>query len=157
MTIFSKIKRFRFRSVIGLLLAVIATGLVGCGGSNVSQPTTYSGEQIAQIEIYAPRVTELRDRFPELENYIQYKDWVNISSFIHGPMGELRARLGRVAARLLPQDAEQARYYAEEIAKHLEKLDAAAEDYNQIEAGKQYREALDDFDAFISLIPSQMA
>ena len=136
---------------------MVATCLVGCGGADMSQPTTYSGDQIAQIEIYAPRVTELRDRFPELENYIQNKDWVNISSFIHGPMGELRARLGRVTSRLLPQDAEQAKYYAEEIAKHLEKLDAAAEEYDQIEAGKQYREALDDFDAFVSLIPSQIA
>jgi len=155
MNMFSKIKRFRFRSVMGLLLAVMATCLVGCGGANVSQPTTYSGEQIAQIEIFSPRVTELRDRFPELEDYIQNKDWVNISSFIHGPMGELRARLDRVAVRLLPRDAEQAKYYAEEIGKHLEKLDGAAKDYNQIEAGKQYREALDDFDAFVSLIPDQ--
>lgn len=157
MNMFSKMKQIRLRSVLGLVLAVVATCLVGCGGSDVSQPTTYSGEQIAQIEIFAPRVTELRDRFPELENYIQNKKWVDISSFIHGPMGELRARLDRVAMRLLPQDAEQAKFYAEEIAKHLEKLDAAAEDYNQIEAGKQYREALDDFDAFVSLIPDQAA
>lgn len=150
-------ERFRFRMILGLVLAFVATCLVGCGGSDVSQPTTYSGEQISQIEIYAPRVTELRDRFPELENYIQNKDWVNISSFIHGPMGELRARLGRVTARLLPSDAEQARYYAEEIGKHLERLDTAAEEFNQIEAAKQYREALDDFDQFISLIPTQSA
>jgi len=60
-----------------------------------------------------------------------------------------------LAVRLLPRDAEQAKYYAEVIGKHLEKLDGAAKDYNQIEAGKQYREALDDFDAFISLIPDQ--
>lgn len=157
MNMFSKIRRFRLRSVLGLILAVVATCLVGCGGSNVAQPTTYSGDQIAQLEIFAPRVTELRDRFPELENYIQNKDWNDISSFIHGPMGELRARLDRVAVRLLPQDTEQAKFYAEEIGKHLEKLDAAAEDFNQIEAGKQYREALDDFDAFISLIPDQAA
>jgi photosystem II protein PsbQ len=146
---------FRFRAALSFVLAAISVLIVSCGGSNVSQPTTYSGEQIAQIEIYAPRVTELRDRFPELENYIQNKDWVNISSFIHGPMGELRARLGRVSARLLPQDAKQAKALADELAVHLERLDAAAQEYNQIEAAKQYREALDDFDTFISLIPDQ--
>lgn len=147
--------RFRFRTALSFVLAAISVLIVSCGGSNVSQPTTYSGEQIAQIEIYAPRVIELRDRFPELENYIQNKDWVNISSFIHGPMGELRARLGRVSARLLPQDAKQAKALADELAVHLERLDAAAQEYDQIEAAKQYREALDDFDTFISLIPDQ--
>lgn len=148
-------KQFRFRAVLSLVLAAVATLVVGCGGANVSQPTTYSADQIAQIEIYAPRVTELRDRFPELEDYIQSKDWSDISSFIHGPMGELRARLGRVTARLLPQDAAQAKALADEIAVHLERLDAAASSFNQIEAAKQYREALDDFDAFVSLIPDQ--
>ena len=152
---FNKMQWPRWRSVISLFLAVMATCLVGCGRANVAQPTTYSAEQIAQLEIFAPRVTELRDRFPELEDYIQKKDWVDISSFIHGPMGELRVRLERVAARLLPQAAEQAKYYAEEIGTHLEKLDAAATDYNQIVAGKEYREALDDLDAFIALIPDE--
>jgi photosystem II protein PsbQ len=150
-------ERFRLRSALGLVLAAISVLIVSCGGANVSQPTTYSGEQLAQIEIYAPRVTELRDRFPELEEYIQNKDWVDISSFIHGPMGELRARLGRVAVRLLPQDAEQAKALANDLAGHLEQLDAAAEDYNQIQAATQYRKALDDFDAFISLIPDSAA
>jgi photosystem II protein PsbQ len=150
---FSKIKWFRFRPIISVVLAIVATCIVGCGGAEVSPPTTYSGEQMAQLEIFAPRVTELRDRFPELEDYIQNKKWRDISSFIHGPMGELRVRLERVAERLLPQDAEQAKYYAEEIGTHLEKLDAAAAEYNQIEAGKQYREALDDFNAFVELIP----
>jgi photosystem II protein PsbQ len=150
---FNKMKWFRLRPILSVVLAVVATCIVGCGGAEVAQPTTYSGEQIAQLEIFAPRVTDLRDRFPELEDYIQNKDWVDISSFIHGPMGELRVGLERVAVRLLPQDAEQAKYYAEEIGTHLERLDAAADDYNQIEAGKQYREALDDFNAFVGLIP----
>lgn len=143
----------RLRSLLGLLLAAITVFVVGCGGANLSQPTTYTADQVAEIEIYSPRVTELRDRFPELEDYIRTKDWVNIRSFIHGPMGELRARLGRVAARLLPQDAKQARVLADDLAVHLERLDAAAEDFNQTLAGQEYRLALDDFDAFLSLIP----
>ncbi|MEM1309884.1 MAG: photosystem II protein PsbQ [Cyanobacteria bacterium P01_C01_bin.70] len=155
MKIFSFIKQLQWRSLVGLVLALLATCLVGCGGAKVSEPTTYTGEQLAKIEILAPRATELRVLFPELEQFIQDKDWVNISSFIHGPMGELRVRLDRLATRLLPADAKQAKYFAEEVAKHLEKLDAAAEAYNQVEAGNQYRQALDDFDAFISLIPDQ--
>ncbi|MGF1524269.1 MAG: photosystem II protein PsbQ [Leptolyngbyaceae cyanobacterium] len=143
----------RFRSLLGLLLSVIAVFVVGCGGANVSQPTTYSADQIAQIEVYNRPVVELRDRFPELEGYIQEKDWVDIRTFIHGPMGELRVKLGRLAARLLPQDAKQAKALAEDLATRLERLDVAAEEYNQIEAGSQYRKALDDFDAFLALVP----
>ena len=145
----------RYRSFLGLILAVITVFVVGCGGGNISQPTTYTSDQIAEIQVYTPRVTELRDRFPELEAYIQDKDWVNIRSFIHGPMGELRVRLGRVAVRLLPQVADQAKALADELAVHLERLDAAAEAFNQIESAEQYRLALDDFDAFLSLVPDE--
>ncbi|NER84598.1 MAG: photosystem II protein PsbQ [Leptolyngbya sp. SIO1D8] len=143
----------RYRSVLGFVLAAITVFVVGCGGANISQPNTYTPDKLAEIQIYSPRVTELRNRFPELEDYIQKKDWVNIRSFIHGPMGELRARLGRVAVRLLPQDAEQAKVLADNLATHLERLDSAAESYDQIQSGKEYRLALDDFDAFLSLVP----
>lgn len=145
----------RYRSLLGLLFAAIAVFMVGCGGAKVAQPTTYTADQIAQIEVYATPVTELRDRFPELEDSIQNKDWVDIRSFIHGPMGELRVTLGRLAVRLLPQDAKQAKALADDLANRLERLDAAAEAYDQIESASQYRKALDDFDAFLSLIPSE--
>ena len=145
----------RYRSLLGLVFAAIAVFVVGCGGAKVSQPTTYTADQIAQIEIYTAPVTELRDRFPELEDYIQNKDWVDIRSFIHGPMGELRIKLGRLAVRLLPQDAKQAKTLADDLAVRLERLDAAAEEYNQIESANQYRKALDDFDAFLALVPSE--
>ena len=144
----------RYRALLSVVLAAIATFVVGCGGPSTANAPTYTPDKLAQIEIYTPGVESLRERFPELEGYIQTKDWVNIGSFIHGPMGELRVRLGRVASRLLPQDAAAAKALADEIGVHLEKLDAAATDYNQVEAGKQYRLALDDFDSFLNLIPA---
>lgn len=144
----------RYRALLSVVLAAIATFVVGCGGPSTAKVPTYTPDKLAQIEIYTPGVESLRERFPELEGYIQTKDWVNIGSFIHGPMGELRVRLGRVASRLLPQDAAAAKALADEIGVHLEKLDAAAVDYNQVEAGKQYRLALDDFDSFLNLIPA---
>ncbi len=147
----------RFRSLLSLTLAAIAVFVIGCSSASVSQPTTYSAEKVAELQVYTPAVTQLRDRFPELETYIQNKDWVNIRSFIHGPMGELRARLGRVAVRLLPKDAAAAKDLADDLAVHLEKLDAAAADFNQVEAGTEYRKALDAFDAFLSLLPEGAA
>jgi photosystem II protein PsbQ len=144
----------RYRSILGILLAAIATFLVSCGGASVAKVPTYTPTMLEQIQTLTPRVTGMRDRFPELEGYIQNKSWVDIRSFIHGPMGELRLRLGRVANQLLPNDASQAKALIDDLAVHLERLDAAAADYNQVESGKQYRLALDDFDAFFELVPS---
>ncbi|MEO1095668.1 MAG: photosystem II protein PsbQ [Cyanobacteria bacterium J06638_28] len=143
----------RFRSLLSFVLAAIAVLIVGCGGANVAQPTTYTVDKIAEVQVYAPSVLELREQFPELEDYVRNKNWVDIRTFIHGPMGELRIKLARLAARLLPSDKAQAKALAEDLASHLERLDVAAEEFNQIEAAKEYRLALDDFDAFVSLIP----
>lgn len=144
----------RFRSLLSFVLAAIAVFVVGCGGGNVAQPKTYTPEQIADVQVYAPSVLELREQFPMLEDYIRNKSWFDIRTFIHGPMGELRVKLGRLTARLLPSDKAQAQALADDLANHLQRLDVAAEEFNLIEAAKQYRLALDDFDAFVSLIPN---
>jgi photosystem II protein PsbQ len=144
----------RFRPVLGILLAVVATCLVACGGPTAKAPTTYTPTMLEQVQIYTPSVTELRDRFPELQGYIQKKDWVNVQSFIHGPMGELRARLGRLANTLLVSDQPQAKALAKDLFVHLERLDEAAVNNQQVVAGQEYRNALDDFDSFLSLVPT---
>jgi len=144
----------RFRPLLGILLAVVATCLVACGGPAAKIPTTYTPEILQQVELYTPAVTTLRDRFPELESYIQTKDWRNVQSFIHGPMGEMRTRINRLAGSLLVKDQPQAKSLAQEIYTHLERLDEAAATDQQVIAGQEYRNALDDFDAFLSLVPT---
>jgi photosystem II protein PsbQ len=144
----------RFRPLLGILLAIIATCLVACGGPAAKIPTTYTPEILQQVELYTPAVVTLRDRFPELEGYIQTKDWVNVQSFIHGPMGEMRTRINRLAGSLLVKDQPQAKALAQEIYTHLERLDEAAANNQQVIAGQEYRNALDDFDAFLSLVPT---
>jgi photosystem II protein PsbQ len=139
---------------LGIVLAIVATCLVACGGPAAKIPTTYTPTMLQQVELYTPAVTELRDRFPELEGYIQKRDWVNVQSFIHGPMGELRARLGRLGNTLLVKDQPQAKELAKDLFVHLERLDEAAASNQQVVAGQEYRNALDDFDAFLSLVPS---
>ncbi|MBD1919135.1 photosystem II protein PsbQ [Phormidium sp. FACHB-322] len=139
---------------MGILLAVVASCLVACGGPAAKIPTTYTPEILQQVELYTPAVAELRDRFPELQGYIQQKDWVNVQSFIHGPMGEMRTRVNRLAGTLLTKDKTQAQALAKEIYSHLERLDEAAANNQQVIAGQEYRNALDDFDAFLSLVPT---
>ncbi|MBD0335229.1 MAG: photosystem II protein PsbQ [Cyanobacteria bacterium Co-bin13] len=144
----------RFRPILGIILAAIATFIVSCGGAAPKQPLTYTPEILQRVQIYAPAVNDLRDRFPELQNFIQEKDWVDVSSFIHGPLGEMRFQMNRLASTLLPKDADQAKQLAKEVYVHLERLDQAASEGNQVIVGQEYRNALDDFDAFLNLIPS---
>ena len=144
----------RLRPLLGILLAVVATCLVACGGPAAKIPNTYTPEILQKVELYTPAVTELRDRFPELEAYIQDKDWVDVQSFIHGPMGELRVRMGRLSNTLLTKDKPQAQNLAQDLFAHLERLDEAAADNQQVLAGQEYRNALDDFDAFLDLVPT---
>ncbi len=144
----------RFRPLLGILLAIAATCLVACGGPAAKIPTTYTPAILQQVELYTPAVAALRDRFPELEGYIQTKDWGNVQSFIHGPMGEMRSRVNRLANSLLTKDKPQAQAIAQELYTHLERLDEAAATNQQVIAGQEYRNALDDFDSFLSLVPT---
>ncbi|MBE9136117.1 photosystem II protein PsbQ [Nodosilinea sp. LEGE 07088] len=139
---------------MGIVLAIVATCLVACGSPAAKIPTTYTPEILQQVELYSPAVASLRDRFPELEGSIQQKDWVDVQSFIHGPMGELRTRVNRLAATLLTKDQPQAKALAQDLYAHLERLDEAAANNQQVVAGQEYRNALDDFDSFLSLVPT---
>lgn len=143
----------RLRPLLGMLLAVVATCLVACGGPAAKVPTTYTADILQQVELYRPGVESLRDLLPELQGYIQNQDWVNVQSFIHGPLGELRARMNRLAATLLTKDKSQAQALAKELYVHLERLDEAAANGQQVLAGQEYRNALDDFDSFLGLLP----
>lgn len=144
----------RYRSIVGLLLAVVATVLVSCSSAPTAKlPTTYTPDQLETIQQYAAGVQGLRDRIPELESYIRDQDWVNIQSLLHGPYGELRSRMGRLSNTLLPQDKAKAIDLSKDLFKHLELLDESTLVRNQIAAGREFRLVLDDFDAFLALVP----
>jgi hypothetical protein len=66
----------------------------------------------------------------------------------------LRSRVNRLAGTLLTKDKPQAQALAKELYVHLERLDEAATNGQQVIAGQEYRNALDDFDSFLSLVPT---
>ncbi|MFE4105704.1 photosystem II protein PsbQ [Almyronema epifaneia] len=141
------------RSFIRLLVAAIAVLIVSCSPAQQAPPPTYSPTQIEQIQAYVPRVIALRERIPELKAYIQAQDWTNVQSFIHGPLGELRARMNRLARQLLPQAQTKANDLAQDLYNHLVAIDEAAVARNASVAKRQYQAALEDFDAFLDLVP----
>jgi photosystem II protein PsbQ len=141
-----------FRPLISLLLVCIAVLVVSCSEGNVKAPT-YSAEALTKIQLASSGVEKIKERLPELENYIDKQDWNNVRSFIHGPLGELRTRMVGVSKELLPTDRAKSLELGKEVFGHLNKIDTAAADNNQNVAATNYTEALKDLAAFNNLLP----
>ena len=142
-----------YRSFTSLLIAAIALLTISCSSAQQVAAPTYTSTQIEQIQAYSPRVVALRERIPELKAYIQDQDWINVQTFVHGPLGELRARMNRLARQLLPQDQAKANELAKDLYNHLVAIDEAAVARNISVAKRQYQQAIEDFDAFLELVP----
>ncbi len=143
----------RYRAVVGVLIAAIATFLVSCGSAPEAVAPTYTPEKISQLQNYVNRVEIARERLPELENYIEKDNWVNVDNFTHGPLGQIRSELTRLSNQLLPVDQPKAKLVTEDILGHLQNIDEASQTRNYSNAISQYREFVDDFDAFLSIVP----
>ncbi len=143
----------RYRAMVGMMLAMVATFLVSCSSGPAAVAPTYTPEKIAQVQNYLNRVEIARERLPELEKYIEKDNWVNVDNFTHGPLGQIRTELNRLSSQLLPDDQAKSKIVTEDILGHLQKLDEASQGRNYGEAITQYREFVDDFDAFLSIVP----
>jgi len=143
----------RYKAVVGVLIAAIASLLVSCGGGTEAVAPTYTPEKLSQLTSYVTRLESHRDRFPELLNYIEKDNWVNVDNFTHGPLGQLRTELLRLSNQLLPDDQPKAKALSEEILGHLQTLDEASQDRNYSTAVSQYRELVGDYEALLSIVP----
>jgi photosystem II protein PsbQ len=140
----------RYRAVVGVLLAAIATFLVSCGSKPAAVAPTYTPEKIAQLQTYVDRIEASRERLPELARYIEKDNWVNVDNFTHGPLGQLRTELLRLSSQLLPADQSKAKQLSEDILSHLQNIDEASQNRNYSEATFQLREFTDDIDALLN-------
>ena len=143
----------RLRSLLSLVLVLVATVLVSCSSPQVEIPTTYSPEKIAQLQVYATPIAEARGRMETLQGLIADQNWVDTQTYIHGPLGQLRQEMLGLSRSLLPKDQDKAAALAKEVFGDLERLDAAAKDKISSQAQIQFQEAIADFDNFLDLIP----
>jgi photosystem II protein PsbQ len=90
----------------------------------------------------------------ELQTLIQRRDWIDVSNFIHGPLGELRLEMINISRSLLPPDQEKARLLTRDLFDNLVKIDQAAKDGQYQKVMQNYREALADIDNFLQLVPT---
>jgi len=144
----------RQRSILSLILVILATFLISCGSPTVATPPpTYTTAQLEKIQEYLPEVLAVRDRSQELQKLIQTNDWIYVGNFIHGPMTSLKQNMSYIASNLLPKDQTQARKITRDLLKHLVKIDQAASDRDSQLALSNKKAAFADIDNFLQLLP----
>ena len=143
---------FNKRSIVAWMMALLVAFLASCGSP--APPPTYSDAQLQKIEQYTAGIAALRDRMDELETLIQKDDWVNVGTFIHGPLGDLRSKTNYLTqSLLLPKDKQPVLDAAKQLFLELEEIDTAAAAGDKKQAVSDYREAVANFDNFLGLVP----
>ena len=142
-----------FRSILPVILLLVTTLLVSCGGPQASAPPTYTPEKLAQIQTYRISVDQARGRMSELSDLIQEEDWVDTRNFIHGPLGLIRRNMTYLSNALLEDDAQKATPLAKKVFKSLDDIDAAAKENNYSAAISEFSQAIKSFDDYLNLIP----
>ena len=144
-----------YRSILALVLAMVTTFLVSCSSPQVAKPPTYSAQQLEQIQRTASTLADLRDKMPTLQDKIFKKNWTDVGTYIHGPLGELRQKVSYLTRQLLPKDQKAVKEVAKDLFDSFEKIDVAATKGNYSVAVENYREALKDLEQFLQAVPKQ--
>ncbi len=144
-----------FRPIISIMLVLVTTLLVSCSSAPKAKiPTTYTPEKIAQLQQFRTPISDAREQLNSLKDLIADENWVDTRSFIHGPLGGLRQDMSIVGKKLLQKDQKSAQDLGRELFSDFDKIDAAAKERNGNGAKNAYTRALQDFDSYLDLIPS---
>lgn len=141
------------RSLLSLMLVLVATVLVSCGGPTASVPEVYTPEKLQTIKIYRIPVDIAKEEIFTLGDLISDENWTDVKSVIHGPLGALRRDLRYLSETLLTEDKKQSLEIADDLFLRLENLDAAADGKNYTLALESYNKAIADYKAYVKLIP----
>jgi photosystem II protein PsbQ len=145
------------RSIVTVLLVAIASLVVGCSSGPVAVEPAYTPQEVAQIERYSGEVVELRDRFTAaIPPMIANETWRDVETFIHGPLGELRAKMASLTRALPPERQTRSLQAARDVFGHLVALDNAARARDTAKAVVNYNGALEDFKLFLDQVPTDL-
>ncbi len=95
----------------------------------------------------------LRDRLASFQPLIEKRQWSEVHQAIPDLLSDLRQKMSAVTDQLELQDRLLVRAIETEVLIHLEKIDEADEVSDDREAEVNYQQALQDFDAFLQLVP----
>ena len=146
----------RLRPVFSLILVSLATLLISCGGPNVATaPPSYTQSQIEKIQEYVPDLVAVKDRGPELQKLIENEDWIDVGTFIHGPITEAKLNMNFIVSNLFPDQQKQARKIVRNMLNNLVKIDQAADARNSRQALSAYDAVFGDISQFLDLVPAE--
>jgi photosystem II protein PsbQ len=144
----------RLRSLFALVLVAIAAFSVSCSSPKIAKGPLYTPEQLAQIQNLSVDVLDIRERMLGIPPLVQQDDWGNVSTYIHGPLGELRFKMSILGRSLEPKKTKaEAADLAKKVFGHLNLIDEAVLTRDTRKALLNYNEALKDFDGFLQLVP----
>ncbi|MBE9230046.1 photosystem II protein PsbQ [Phormidium sp. LEGE 05292] len=144
----------RYRSILAIILAFVATVLVSCGGApTATKPPTYTPAQIERIQQYASDLEKVQERLPELAKLIQDENWTFVKNFIRGPLGELRTNLSFVERNLLPKDKTKVHETSQELIEGLILIDEAADSRDYKKAIRNFGVVQRELRSFLELTP----
>jgi photosystem II protein PsbQ len=143
------------RSFFSLLLVLVATLLVACGGPvAVTPPPTYTQFQLERIQDYKPSILEGQQRLLSMAAAIQAGNTQEVQAISGGPLGETLRNMQNLNRNLLPKDQELARTTTRALFDHLVEIDQALNLKNINTANRAYAAAKDDFVTYLNLIPT---
>ncbi|NJL40628.1 MAG: hypothetical protein HC899_30705 [Leptolyngbyaceae cyanobacterium SM1_4_3] len=117
-------------------------------------PSSYSSAQLKNLKKSADAVNALRNRLESFQPAIEKRNWAEVHTGVAGLLPDLRQKMTSVTDQLALQDRLLARAIATEVFIHLERIDEADEVYDYQAAETNYLQAVQDFDAFLGLIPT---
>lgn len=140
-----------------MLVCLLAFGVL-TGGALAAKPTkapvTYSAGQIEAIGKFQDQAIAIRERATEVGALINTPTWrTYVRTQIRGPLGDLRRLNANINRLLLPKDQEKAVALTKSLFQHIESLDGAVQDGDQLRASKEYTKALADLDSYLELVP----
>ncbi|ERN40283.1 photosystem II protein PsbQ [Rubidibacter lacunae KORDI 51-2] len=142
------------QSLFSLTLILVSVFAVSCSGPSPLEPPTYTSDQLQSIALYRVPVDTARDRFNELNKLIGNRSWVDVDTFIHGPLGLLRRDMSVLTRTLLPDDLDAASDLTRKLFLDLERLDLAVDSRDYAAARGNFGAAIDDLDAYLDVLPS---
>jgi photosystem II protein PsbQ len=118
------------------------------------ESSSYYYAQLNKLSKSANQVESLRSRLEAFQPAIKKREWSTVHKDVAALLPELKQKMMEVTDQLDLSDRILARAISTEVFIHLERIDEADEIYDYQAAETNYLQALQDFDAFLDLIPT---
>lgn len=108
--------------------------------------TLWTGLQVSARADVPSQVIRLQSQVETLQGYVEGEEWLEIRSFIHGPMGQVRRQLFFISQKLPKSLQASLEDEIEAVSDTLNIMDEAADNYSKnrlVKAQKELAQAVD--------------